>query len=266
MKVYLSVDIEGVAGITAWEEARKEHADYPPLRDRMAREAAVACEAALGAGATSLLVKDAHGTGRNLRADDLPAPARLIRGWSGHPSCMLQELGPSFDAILLIGWHGPAGAGDNPLAHTLSSRSLAEVLLDGARCSEFRLHALFAAELSVPVALVAGDAGLCEEVQATNAAITTVATMRGFGASTLSEHPDQVDQQLRDGVARALGGDLSACRLEPPTNPEVVVRYKDQAVAYRKSFYPGAELLAPTQVRLRAASMFEVMRFLVFAT
>ena len=77
MKVYLSVDIEGVAGITAWEEARKEHADYPPHRDRMAREAAVACETALVAGATSLLVKDAHGSGRNLRADDLPAPHRV---------------------------------------------------------------------------------------------------------------------------------------------------------------------------------------------
>ena len=265
MKVYLSVDIEGVCGITAWEEARKEHADYPPLRDRMAREAAVACEAARDAGATELLVKDAHGTGRNLRHDDLPAPARLIRGWSGHPSCMLQQLDESFDAVLLVGWHGPAGAGDNPLAHTLSSRALAEVQLDGVRCSEFRLHALFAAELSVPVALVAGDAGLCAEVQAANAAITTVPTMRGFGASTLSEHPDDVDQQLRAGVARALGGDLSACRLEPPAAPEVVVRYKDQAMAYRKSFYPGAALVAPTQVRLQAASMFEVMRFLMFA-
>ena len=266
MKVYVSVDIEGIAGITAWEEARKEHPDYPPFRDRMAAEAAHACEAALAAGATELVVKDAHGTGRNLRADDLPAPARLIRGWSGHPSCMLQDLDASFDAVLLVGWHGPAGAGDNPLAHTLSSRNLAEVQLDGVRCSEFRLHALFAAEHDVPVVLVAGDAGLCDEVQATNAAIATVRTMRGFGASTLSEHPDEVDQQLRDGVARALAGDLMACCLVPPKQPEVVVRYKDQAMAYRKSFYPGAELVAPTQVRLHTSSMFEVMRFLMFAT
>ncbi|MEC8253533.1 MAG: M55 family metallopeptidase [Planctomycetota bacterium] len=266
MKVYVSVDIEGVAGITAWEEARKEHPDYPPFRDRMAAEAARVCEAALAAGATELVVKDAHGTGRNLRADDLPAPARLIRGWSGHPSCMLQGLDASFDAVLLVGWHGPAGAGANPLAHTLSSRNLAEVQLDGVRCSEFRLHALFAAEHGVPVVLVAGDAGLCDEVQATNAAITTVCTMRGFGASTLSEHPDEVDQQLRDGVARALAGDLKTCFLVPPEQPEVVVRYKDQAMAYRKSFYPGAELAAPTQVRLQTGSMFEVMRFLMFAT
>ena len=266
MNVYLSVDIEGVAGITAWEEARKEHSDYPPFRDRMAREAAVTCAAAVEAGAKSVLVKDAHGSGRNLRADDLPAPARLIRGWSGHPSCMLQELDESFDAVLLVGWHGPAGAGDNPLAHTLSSRTLAEVRLDGVRCSEFRLHALFAAELGVPVALVAGDAGLCDEVKAANPAIATVPTMRGYGASTLSENPEHVSQQLRDGVIRALGGDLSACLLDAPSAPELQVLYKDQAMAYRKSFYPGAELIAPACVRYQATSMFEAMRFLMFAT
>jgi D-amino peptidase len=266
MKVYLSVDIEGVVGITAWEEARKEHPDYPPFRDRMAAEAAAACEGALAAGAAELLVKDAHGSGRNLRPDDLPAPARLIRGWSGHPSCMLQELDDSFDAVVLVGWHGPAAAGDNPLAHTLSSKSLAEVELDGARCSEFRLHALFAAELGVPVVLVAGDAGLCEEVRAANPKIRTVSALRGFGASTVSEHPAAVLTQLQDGVRDALTGDLGACRLAAPSSPELVVRYKDQATAYRKAFYPGAELVSPTQVRLGAASMFEAMRFLMFAT
>ena len=82
MKVYLSVDIEGVVGIAAWEEARKEHADYPPFRDRMAREAAAACEGALAAGASELLVKDAHGSGRNLRPDDLPAPAADVQAYA----------------------------------------------------------------------------------------------------------------------------------------------------------------------------------------
>ena len=266
MKVYVSVDIEGVAGITAWEEARKEHPDYAPFRDRMAAEARAACDGALAAGARQLLVKDAHGTGRNLRGDDLPAPARLIRGWSGHPLCMLQELDASFDAIVLVGWHGPAAAGDNPLAHTLSSRTLQEVQLDGVRCSEFRLHALAAAELSVPVVLVAGDTGLCAEVAATNDAIRTVPTFTGHGASTVSEHPDRVLEALRSGVEAALRADVAACRLQPPARPTVEVTYKDQTLAYRRSFYPGATLAEPNRVRLEATSMFEVLRFLMFAT
>ena len=194
MKVYLSVDIEGVTGITAWEEARKEHPDHPPFRDRMAAEARAACEGAIAAGAIELLVKDAHGTGR-----------------SGHPLCMLQELDDSFDAIALIGWHGAASSGDNPLAHTLSSRTLQEVRLDGVRCSEFRLHALAAAELGVPVVLVAGDAGLCAEVEQTNGAIRTVRTSVGHGASTVSEHPDLVTEALRSELA-ALSSYLAGLR------------------------------------------------------
>jgi D-amino peptidase len=266
MQVYISVDIEGVTGITAWEEARKEHPDHPPFRDRMAAEARAACEGALAGGATGILVKDAHGSGRNLRPDDLPAPARLLRGWSGHPLCMLQELAPSCAAVVLVGWHGAASAGDNPLAHTLSSRTLQEVRLDGLRASEFRLHALAAAELGVPVVCVTGDAGLCAEVEAFAPAIRTVAASRGIGASTLSEHPEQVLGAIRETVAEALGGDLAACLVPPPASPVVEVDYKDQALAYRRSWYPGAELRSPTTVRFAAASMFEVMRFLQFAT
>lgn len=266
MKVYLSVDIEGVTGITAWEEARKEHPDYPPFRDRMAAEARAACEGALRAGATELLVKDAHGTGRNLRACDLPAPARLIRGWSGHPLCMLQELDATFDAICLVGWHGAASAGRNPLAHTLSSRNVQEIRLDGVRASEFRLHALAAAELGVPVVFVSGDEGLCAEVAAFASGTRTVATGVGFGASTRSEHPDLVRAAIAEGVAAAIGSDRGACLVTAPKGPVVEVVYKDQALAYRKGFYPGAELVAPNCVRFAAASMFEVMRFLNFVT
>lgn len=266
MQVYISVDIEGVTGITAWEEARSEHAGYPPFRERMAVEARAACEGALAGGATALLVKDAHGSGRNLRPDDLPSPARLLRGWSGHPLSMLQELDASFAAIVLVGWHGAAGAGDNPLAHTLSSRTLHEVRLDGVRASEFRLHALAAAAFGVPVVCVTGDAGLCAEVAGFAPAIRTVVTGRGIGASMLCEHPERTAAAIRAVVAEALGGDLARCLVPAPRQPVVEVVYKDQALAYRKSWFPGAELAAPTTVRLAASSMFEVMRFLQFAT
>ena len=77
MRVFLSVDIEGVAGISHWDEATKSHADYGRFQDRMMAEAIAACEGALAAGATSITVKDAHGTGRNLRADGLPRACLL---------------------------------------------------------------------------------------------------------------------------------------------------------------------------------------------
>ena len=79
MKVYISVDIEGCAGITHWDEAEKNHADWQEFREQMTREAVAAIEGAKIAGATEILVKDAHSSGRNIIASQLPADVRLIR-------------------------------------------------------------------------------------------------------------------------------------------------------------------------------------------
>ncbi|HEX7107799.1 MAG TPA: M55 family metallopeptidase, partial [Aestuariivirga sp.] len=103
MKVYISVDIEGVAGITHWDETNKAHIDYPEFREQMTREAVAAIEGARAAGATEIWVKDAHETGRNLMTSMLPDDVRIIRAWAGHPLCMLQELDETFAAVMMVG-------------------------------------------------------------------------------------------------------------------------------------------------------------------
>ena len=103
MRVYISADIEGVCGITHWDEATKSCADYAALQQQMQREVVAACEGAIAAGATEIRIKDAHATGRNLDPLQLPRQAHLVREWSGHPLMMVQELDASFDALLLIG-------------------------------------------------------------------------------------------------------------------------------------------------------------------
>ena len=90
MKIYISADIEGITGIAHWDEATRDHPAYAEFQQRMTAETAAACEAALGSGAQAIVVKDAHGTGRNILAEQLPAPTQLIRGWSGHPYGMVQ--------------------------------------------------------------------------------------------------------------------------------------------------------------------------------
>ena len=119
MKVYISVDIEGVAGITHWDEATIGKPGYETFREQMTAEAAAACEGALAAGATGLLVKDAHSSGRNILPACLPESVQLIRSWSGDPLCMVEELDESFDAVAMVGYHSGAGFGGNPLAHVL---------------------------------------------------------------------------------------------------------------------------------------------------
>lgn len=264
MRVYLSADIEGVAGIAAWEEARKSNAEYGEFRRQMTAEVRAACEGALAAGARAITVKDAHGTARNLVASELPAPAQLIRGWSGHPFGMVQELDRSYDAVLFVGYHARAGAGGNPLAHTMSSLRVHEMRLNGEPLSEYRIHAWAAALVDVPVVFVSGDRTLCEEVAAFQPATRTVATKWGEGASQHSLHPSEAVESIRDGVREALSGDPAAARLALPGHFELEVVYRDHALAYHKSHYPGASPAGPQAVRFSADDYFEILRALLF--
>lgn len=263
VKVFVSADIEGVAGITARDEARKGQPGYPAFRAQMDAEVAAGCAGAIAAGATDIVVKDAHGDGRNLSPSALPAPTRLIRGYSGHPYAMVQGLDETFDAAIFVGYHSRAGSGGNPLAHTLSSTKLFALRLDGEPASEYRLHALAAASIGVPVVLVTGDRALCDEVAATAPGCSTVAVSEGTGASTTSMHPGDAVERIRAAATAA----LRAPRPDPlpvdgPHRLEVV--YRDPSAAYVRAFYPGATLLDASTVAFEAASYFDVLRALIF--
>jgi D-amino peptidase len=263
MKVYISVDIEGTAGITHWDEARKAHADYAEFREEMTREAVSACEGAIAAGTREIVLKDAHGSGRNIIAARLPECARIVRGWSGHPLSMVQELDATFDAVLFIGYHSKAGAETNPLAHTLST-GVARIKLNGTAASEFLLHAYAAATFDVPAVFVSGDQALCEDVAALNPHIRTLAVTQGIGPSTVSMVPTLANRLIREGATAALKGDRGAARLRLPEAFVLEVTFVGPTQAYKASWYPGARHIGEQTVRLETKEYFEVLRALQF--
>lgn len=265
MRIYISADIEGVCGIAAWDEARKSSPDHGEYRRQMNAEVAAACVGALAAGATAITVKDAHGSARNLIAAELPEPTQLIRGWSGHPMGMVQGLDGSYDAALFIGYHARAGAGGNPLAHTISSALLAEVRLNGVAASEYWIHALAAATVGVPIAFVSGDRTLCDEIAQRQPATKTHVAKWGEGPSQHSLHPTEAIAGIRNGVEAALRADFRAARLELPRHFTLELHYKDHARAYAKSFYPGAKLADPHTLSFETDDYFEVLRLFMFA-
>jgi D-amino peptidase len=264
MKIYISADIEGVAGITHWDEANVDKDVYAPFRERMNDEVAAACEGAVAAGAKQILVKDAHHTGRNIRAERLPTCARLIRGWSGHPLGMVQELDGSFTALALVGYHSRAGSDGNPLAHTLSSSAVSRLRINGQYVSEFHLVAFAAADMGVPTVFVSGDERLCRDVAAVNPYIVTVSSMSGVGDSTIGRHPELVCEEIRAGVQAALSGDPKACAFALPERFTLELEFRDAARAYSASHYPGASLIEERTIRLEAQEYYELLRALHF--
>ena len=264
MKIYISADIEGVTGVTHWDETDLGKGESSLFREQMTAEVVAACEGALQAGATEIWVKDAHDSARNIIASRLPHEAKLIRGWSGHPFLMVQELDATFQGLLLIGYHSRSGAGTSPLAHTMTG-NITRMTINGQPASEFLIHTYAAAFVKVPVVFVSGDKGLCDEIAQFNPHIGSMAVKEGIGNSTVSIHPDLAIAGIREGISKALKGNLSLCQVKLPDHFSVDIQYRRAYDAYHLGFFPGAIQTDDVTVRFENDSYYEVMRFLLFA-
>ncbi|MDW6026396.1 M55 family metallopeptidase [Mesorhizobium sp. BAC0120] len=263
MKIFLSADIEGTAGIAHWDEADRSHSDHREFRMLMTAEVVAACEGARAAGAEQIVVKDAHDSGRNLVLDLLPDYVRVIRGWSGHPDSMMFGIAADFAAAIYVGYHSKAGTEANPLAHTTST-AVSRLLLNGEVVSEFTVNALCASRYGVPSAFLAGDAGICADARAMISGIATVETLEGAGRAATSLSPACSRALIRQGVEAALSRDLSG--LVPPLAEtyEAVVEFSNPSDAFRASWYPGARSHGPRAVAFAAKDFFEIQRALRF--
>jgi D-amino peptidase len=264
MKVFISADIEGVSGTTTWNEATDSHPAYREFQEQMTREVIAACEGALEAGATEITIKDAHAGANNLIARELPPQTKLVRNWSGHPFCMVQELDETFDCAMFIGYHARAGAGGNPLSHTLSSSRVHQMFINDRATSEFYIHYLAAGLVKVPVVMLSGDETICREVQKTDPGIFIAPVKDAIGPSTINLHPDAAVSLIREKAQAAVSGCAS---IKPATVPEhstLKIVFKEQTEAYKKSQYPGARLIEPYIVELTVDDYFEVLRALMF--
>ena len=163
LKVYISADMEGVAGVVIGTQLGPGGFDYERFRGFMTAEVNAAIEAAREAGATDVVVSDSHGNGLNLLLDELPQDIQIVRSWP-RPLGMMEGIDETFDAAIFIGYHASA---DNPqgiLAHTQSTADFYSVKINGQAMSEGAINALIAGHFDVPVVMVSGDDAAVSEV------------------------------------------------------------------------------------------------------
>lgn len=264
MKVFISADLEGVAGSTTWIETEKNTPDYAPFQQQMTKEVLAAFEGAIAGGATEILLKDAHDSARNIDISILPENVKIIRGWTGDPMCMVAGLDESFDRAIFIGYHSKGGSHRNPLAHTLVVN--ADVKINGEYASEFLINTYAAALQGVPVAFVSGDVGLTEEIKSVNENIVTFATKEGIGGATVSVSPKLAINETKRLVEEAMKVDRNTIQVDLPENFFVEIVYRDHTRAFRNSFYPGAKFKPHNTVEFETNNYFDVLRILQFLT
>lgn len=263
MKLFISADIEGTAGIVSWQETEPGTPYYPHFADEMTKEVRSACEGAAEAGAEEILVKDAHNTARNIDPSGLPEIVRILRGWTSSPLSMMDGLDKSFNAAAMVGYHSSCATNGNPLAHTMNTGN-EWITLNGKIMSEFMMNAYTAAYYGVPTIFVSGDRLLCESARELIPNITAVPVSEGIGNASVSIHPAAAQKAIREGMRRAAEKDPAQCLPELPKTFEVKVRFHAHPRAYHASFYPGAKAVGMKEVSFSADDYFDVLRFFLF--
>ncbi len=262
-KVFISVDIEGVAGIGHWDEADHFHQRGAYFAEQMSLEAAAAAKAAIALG-YEVVVRDAHASARNMNMRVFPEQTKFIRGWSGSPMKMMEGIDNNFTAAIYIGYHSAAYKMENPLSHTISSRRFQKITINGEIASEFLINTYLAYYYGVPVIALSGDQGICDEVRHFSPAIETFATLEGKGDSVLSLHPEASINGIYKMVERALTKPLDNYTLNMPESFTLEIEYKQMAEVYRASYYPGAYIVDGRTVGFKSDDFFEIARAIFF--
>lgn len=154
MKVFISADMEGVAGVVHGEHTARDGREHDRARLLMTLEVNAAVQGALDAGATEILVNDSHGTMRNLIPEQLHREAEYIIG-SPKRLAMMEGLDSSFDAAILLGYHARMGQ-DGILNHSYSGKVVQNIKVNGVDYGEIGINAAIAGALGVPVVLITG--------------------------------------------------------------------------------------------------------------
>jgi D-amino peptidase len=265
LKVFISVDMEGVCGVVHWEDVSRSGKDYGLFRRLMTEETNAAIEGALAAGATEILVRDSHGSARNILPDLLHPKADLLRDWANSPLSMMEGIDETFDAVIFIGYHARANTPDATLDHTMSSSAVYEVTLNGKKMPEAGINAFIAGNFGVPVALVAGDKAICQQVTELFGEVETVAVKEGIGNAAKMLHPKKAQELIKKKTTDALKrvSDFKPFTFTPPYTLDIT--FRDERRAEIASWLPGAKRKTSTTVSYTSNDWMDVLRFFMFA-
>ena len=255
LKVFISVDMEGLAGVVAGTDVSPTGRDYAHFRAIMAAETNAAIDGAFAAGAREFVVRDSHGDKTNLLPGDVNRTGVvLIRGQGTGPKNMMEGVDASFGAVIFIGYHAKAGTPNAILEHT-SNGNVIDFSINGVSLPEGGYNALVAGLYKVPVVFAAGDRALTEQLKGLLGPIETIAVKDEIGGDasrglSLRDAQDQIRAGVERGVRKR--AELKPFTMSGPYTMILKVRSE-------KSPYKGAEKTGPGEFKFTSPDLLEVL-------
>ncbi len=266
LKVYISADMEGIAGVVTADQLSPAGFEYNRFREFMTGEVLAAVSAAKEAGATEIVISDSHGNGENLLIERFPMDMTIIRSWP-RPLMMMEGIDRTFNAAIFIGYHSATTNTEGVRAHTISSANLTAVTLNDKPMSEAGINAAIAGHFGVPVVMVSGDDAVVKETQGLLGPLEGAIVKRTISfhsAATLT--PDAAQVLIRQKVKAALARlqDFKPYVLKTPI--KLGVTFKNYRPAELLAYLPIVQRTSAHSIQFTGESIVEVSKFLEFIT
>lgn len=261
MKVYVSVDMEGISGIVHGDMMMPTEREYDRGRRLMTADTNAAIEGLVQAGADYVLVADGHGPMRNILVEDVHPAALLATGSAdARDACQLEGADlTSFDAAVFVGYHAMAKTSLAVHPHTIAGGAVAELRINGRPHGETGLNAAVLGAFGIPVVMVTGDQTTMAEARAfLGDQIETVAVKEARGRNAaICRAPAAAREDITAAAKRALGKLGSVPPYRPQQPWQLEVDFVTMQQCDRAARTAGAERLGPMTIRLHGDSPWE---------
>jgi D-amino peptidase len=266
LKIYISADGEGVAGAVSNEQLGPPGFEYERFRQIMTDDVNAVVATILGAGATEVLVGDAHGNGLNLLIEKItPDPRiRVVRGMP-RPLMMMEGIDATFDAAVFLGYHSGSANPVGVRAHTISSIRYTDIRLNGISMPMSGMNAAIAGHFGVPVIFISGDDAAVAEAHKLIGPIESVVLKQAIAFHSANTMLPEVARKLVQEKVRVAMARLREVKPYKLPSPVVVeVDFKNYFPSQILSLMPGVERIGARGIRFKCKDAAEAMRFLVF--
>lgn len=258
MKIYISVDLEGISGVISPEQVLPQYKEYEETKKLVADEVNAAIAGVKEAGATQILVNDSHHNMTNIDISSIDSCAELISGGSKKYS-MVHGVDETFDAAILLGYHAKAGTPNAIMDHSFYPKEVLDIRVNGISYGEIGLNMLYMAELGVPVVLVTGDKATALETKNLNPSCKTVSVKEAQGRFSAKCIPVERGLKLiRETAREAVLSRRKIEILKVPRNLVLEMDFSAVNLADGASIVPGTERIGAKSIRYYCRNMREL--------
>jgi len=259
MKILIAADMEGISGVTNWDQVTSEHFEYPRYRAIMTGDVNAAIRGSLEGGSSEIVVTDGHGSGTNILIEALDSRARLNAGNSS-PYAMVQGIeSGDFDGVIFVGYHARSGSENGVLAHTWSSKRVANVWINEVLMGEYGLNAALCGHFGTPVLMITGDQTACAQAVELLGDLETVEVKQATSFQSAECLSPLVAQEMIQAAATrsvrrlSSGKAPSLFRVAAPVTG--VIEFRLVEMADSASRLPGSTRLDGTRIQFEAPNM-----------